>query len=210
MKNKVIVLPITVIGLVVIISIALSNVLSIETNEKEVSIVGNPKTLIVYYSRTGNTKVVAELIQEKLGGDLFQIETQEERPSNYRKEVEQNEEEQEDSMLPELKSKISNFNQYDLIFIGAPTWNMALPQAVVSFLDSYDFTGKTIIPFNTHGGYGVGSTFSQISANTKGANVLEGYTVKGGEEINGLMLIIKDKNREKVSKEIDTWLETIN
>ncbi|EAD6126991.1 flavodoxin family protein, partial [Listeria monocytogenes] len=62
---------------------------------------GNPKTLIVYYSRTGNTKVVAELIQEKLGGDLFQIETQEQRPSNYRKEVEKNEEEQEDSLLPE-------------------------------------------------------------------------------------------------------------
>ncbi|MGS6444316.1 flavodoxin family protein [Enterococcus hirae] len=96
------------------------------------------------------------------------------------------------------------------MFLGTPTWNMALPQAVVSFLDSYDFNGKTIIPFNTHGGYGAGSTFSQISANTKGANVLEGYTVKGGEETKGLMLIIKDKNREKVSKEIDTWLETIN
>ncbi len=87
---------------------------------------------------------------------------------------------------------------------------MALPQFVVSFLDSYDFTGKTIIPFNTHGGYGVGSSFRQISANTKGANVLEGCTVKGGEETNGLMRIVKDKNREKVSREIDTWLETVN
>ncbi len=171
----------------------------------------NSKTLlIVYYSRTGNTKAVAELIQEKVGGDLVQIETVEKRPRDYQKEVEQNAQEQENEILPELTTTIPDFDKYERIFVGTPTWNMALPQAVVSFLNSYDFNGKTIIPFNTHGGYGVGSTFSQISANTKGANVLEGYTVKGGEETNGLMLIIKNKNREKVSKEIDTWLETIN
>ena len=209
MKNKAIVLPITVIGLVVIISIALSNALSIETNEREVSIMGNPKTLIVYYSRTGNTKVVAELIQEKLGGDLFQIETQEQRPSNYRKEVEQNEEEQESNVLPELKSKISNFNQYDRIFIGAPTWNMALPQAILTFMDSYEFEGKKVIPFNTNGGYGTGSTFNQIKFGVQGAEVLDGYSTKGGEETNGTLLAIEGERRVEVSREIDTWLEKI-
>lgn len=170
----------------------------------------NPKTLIVYYSRTGNTKAVAELIQEKVGGDLVQIETEEKRPTDYRKEVEQNTLEQERESLPELTTTIPNFEKYERIFIGTPTWNMALPQAVVSFLDSHDFNGKTIIPFNTHGGYGPGSTFKQISTSAKGADVLEGYTVKGGEETNGLMLAIKDKNRDRVSKEIDTWLERVN
>ncbi len=209
MKKKAIVLPITVIGLVVIISIALSNALSNETNEREVSIMGNPKTLIVYYSRTGNTKVVAELIQEKLGGDLFQIETQEQRPSNYRKEVEKNEEEQEDSLLPELKSKISNFNQYDRIFIGTPTWNMALPQAILTFMDSYEFAGKTVIPFNTNGGYGTGSTFNQIKSSVQGAEVLDGYSVKGGEATKGTILAIEGERKVEVSREIDTWLEKI-
>ncbi|WP_256755525.1 flavodoxin [Listeria monocytogenes] len=209
MKKKAIVLPITVIGLVVIISIALSNALSNETNEREVSIMGNPKTLIVYYSRTGNTKVVAELIQEKLGGDLFQIETQEQRPSNYRKEVEKNEEEQEDSLLPELKTKISNFNQYDRIFIGTPTWNMALPQAILTFMDSYEFAGKTVIPFNTNGGYGTGSTFNQIKSSVQGAEVLDGYSVKGGEETKGTILAIEGERKVEVSREIDTWLEKI-
>ncbi|ALS38816.1 flavodoxin [Enterococcus rotai] len=170
---------------------------------------GNPKTLIVYYSRTGNTKVVAELIQEKLGGDLFQIETQEKRPSNYRKEVEQNEEEQEGNVLPELKSKISNFNQYDRIFIGAPTWNMALPQAILTFMDSYEFAGKTVIPFNTNGGYGTGSTFNQIKFGVQGAEVLDGYSVKGGEETNGTLLAIEGERKVEVSREIDTWLEKI-
>lgn len=179
-------------------------------NQEGGEMMKNPKTLIVYYSRTGNTKAVAELIQEKTGGELVQIETEEKRPTDYRKEVEQNAQEQEREILPELKTIIHNFDKYERIFIGTPTWNMALPQAVVSFLVSHDFNGKTIIPFNTHGGYGAGSTFSQISANTKGANVLEGYTVKGGEETNGLMIIIKDKNRKSVSKEIDFWLEKIN
>ena len=139
----------------------------------------NSKTLlIVYYSRTGNTKAVAELIQEKVGGDLVQIETEEKRPTNYQKEVEQNVQEQEREVLPELTTIIPDFDKYERIFVGTPTWNMALPQVVVSFLDSYDFNGKTIIPFNTHGGYGAGSTFSQISFNTKGANVLEGVHCK--------------------------------
>lgn len=196
------------ISLIIIGFITLPKMIS--KNQEGGETMKNSKTLIVYYSRTGNTKAVAELIQEKVGGDLVQIETKEKRPTDYRKEVEQNAQEQEREILPELKTTIPDFAKYERIFIGTPTWNMALPQAVVSFLDSYNFNGKTIIPFNTHGGYGAGSTFSQISANTKGANVLEGYTVKGGEETNGRRLVIKDKNRKKVSKEIDNWLETIN
>ncbi len=207
-KKRISYFLITFISLIIIGFITLPKMIS--KNQGGGETMKNSKTLIVYYSRTGNTKAVAELIQEKIGGDLVQIETVEKRPRDYQKEVEQNAQEQENEILPELTTTIPDFDKYERIFVGTPTWNMALPQAVVSFLNSYDFNGKTIIPFNTHGGYGVGSTFSQISANTKGANVLEGYTVKGGEETNGLMLIIKNKNREKVSKEIDTWLETIN
>lgn len=182
----------------------------ITSQDQEGETMKNSKTLIVFYSRTGNTKAVAELIQEKVGGDLVQIETKEKRPTDYRKEVEQNAQEQERESLPEIKTIIPDFDKYERIFIGAPTWNMALPQAVVSFLDSQDFDGKTVISFNTHGGYGAGSTFRQISAEATGANVLEGFTVKGGEETNGRMLAITDKNREKVSKEIDAWLERID
>lgn len=207
-KKRISYFLITFISLIIIGFITLPKMIS--KNQGGGETMKNSKTLIVYYSRTGNTKAVAELIQEKVGGDLVQIETVEKRPRDYQKEVEQNAQDQENEILPELTTTIPDFDKYERIFVGTPTWNMALPQAVVSFLNSYDFNGKTIIPFNTHGGYGVGSTFSQISANTKGANVLEGYTVKGGEETNGLMLIIKNKNREKVSKEIDTWLETIN
>lgn len=165
------------------------------------------KTLIVYYSRTGNTKAVAELIQKKTDGMLVQIETKIERPKNYQMEVRQNEQEQESNTLPELKTQIDDFDQYTRIFIGTPTWNMALPQAVVTFLDTYDFSNKTVIPFNTNGGYGEGSSFEQIKAGTKGANVLAGFSVKGGEEINGKLLAITGSREETVSQELDKWLK---
>ncbi|WP_285765978.1 flavodoxin [Peribacillus sp. SI8-4] len=148
---------ITVICVIIFVFIVLPKI--INQNEKEGATIKNSKTLIVYYSRTGITKAVAELIQEKVGGDLVQIETKESRPTDYRMEVEQNAQEQESATLPELKTIITNFENYDRIFIGAPTWNMALPQAVVSFLNSYNFEKKTVIPFNTNGGYGPGSTF---------------------------------------------------
>lgn len=78
----------------------------------------NSKTLIVYYSRTGNTKAVAELIQEKVGGELVQIETEEKRPTDYHKEVEQNVQEQEREGLPELTTTIPYFDKYERIFLG--------------------------------------------------------------------------------------------
>lgn len=181
----------------------------VNTNGKKVTKVENNKTLIVYYSRTGNTKEVAKLIQAQVGGELVPIETLDDRPANYAQEVKQNEQEQEKSLLPKLKTQISDFDSYNRIFIGAPTWNMALPQAVVTFLDQYNFSGKTVIPFNTNGGYGEGDTFSQIKKGTKGAKVLGGISLKGGEETNGILLAIKGDKKVEVSKEIDKWLKKI-
>lgn len=185
-------------------------ILAIKLNSREVVSMKNPKTLIVYYSRTGNTKVVAELIQEKLRGDLVQLETQQERPSDYQKEVEQNEREQQNNTIPDLKTGIPNFEQYDRIFIGFPVWNMALPQAIVTFFNSYNFKGKTVIPFNTNGGYGPGKSFDQVSSILKGANILEGVSIHGGEEINGILLAINKGRRVEVSQEIERWIKKIN
>ena len=166
-------------------------------------------TLIVYYSRSGNTKALAELIQAKVGGDLFRIETKEPRPQSYRKEVSQNVLEQREQLLPELKSKVPNFDSYQRIFIGTPTWNMALPQAVVSFLKSYHFAEKIVIPFNTNGGYGSGSTFRQIKQLAVGAKVLEGFSIKGGEEINGKLLVIKGQKKRETAQKVAEWLNKI-
>ncbi|WP_424348665.1 flavodoxin [Latilactobacillus sp. 5-91] len=167
------------------------------------------KTLIVYYSRTGNTQAVAELIHDQVGGDLVALETQEKRPTNYRAEVDLNAREQLANQLPTLKTTIPDFEKYDRIFIGAPTWNMALPQAVMTFLAMYDFTDKTIIPFNTHGGYGAGQMVTQIKAAVGDAVVLPILSIAGGEEINGQLLAIEDTVKETVAKEVTAWLQKI-
>ncbi|EAH0376431.1 flavodoxin, partial [Listeria monocytogenes] len=81
--------------------------------------------------------------------------------------------------------------------------------AILTFMDSYEFAGKTVIPFNTNGGYGTGSTFNQIKSSVQGAEVLDGYSVKGGEETKGTILAIEGERKVEVSREIDTWLEKI-
>jgi flavodoxin len=213
MKKRFLYFGIGLIGLGVLAGLLFSITLTRDHKnhgERKEMTMENSKTLIVYYSRTGNTKAVAKLIQEKVGGTLFQIETATPRPSEYQAEVDQNEQEQAGDVLPTLKTAVANFASYDRIFVGAPTWNMALPQAVVTFLNNYDFTGKTVIPFNTHGGYGAGSTFDQVKSEARGARVLSGFSVEGGLETNGVLLAIKDGKRVAVSKELDTWLKKMD
>lgn len=93
----------------------------------------NPKTLIVYYSRTGNTNAVAELIQEKVSIDLVQIETEEKRPTDYQKEAEQNALEQERQILSELKTTIPDFDKYERIFIGTQRGIWRCPKPLFLF-----------------------------------------------------------------------------
>ncbi|WP_419154742.1 flavodoxin [Weissella minor] len=165
--------------------------------------------LVVYYSRTGNTEAVAELIHDKLGGDIAKIVTSEDRPENYHQEVEQNQLEQENNVLPRLNTHFSNLKKYNTVFIGFPTWNMALPQAVVSFLTTHDFEGITIVPFNTNGGYGQGRTFNQISALAPDANVKVGFSVQGGEENRGQILNIKKERKTEVLQQLTEWLREL-
>lgn len=110
------------------------------------------KVLIAYYSLSGNTKDVAEAIRSKTGGDIFRIETVQSYPEEYRATTAQAKREINEGFRPELKGKIDNIAQYDIIFIGSPNWWGTIAPAVSSFLADYDLKGKTVIPFITHGG----------------------------------------------------------
>ena len=120
------------------------------------------KILIVYLSRTNNTKAIAELIQKKVGGTLVALELEKPYPENYKAIVEQVARENETGYLPPLKTKIDSIERYDVVFIGFPTWGMQLPPPVKSFLAQYDLTGKTVIPFNTNAGYGPGNSIETL------------------------------------------------
>ena len=114
------------------------------------------KVLIVYLSRTNNTKAIAEIIHQRVGGKLVALELETPYPADYNMTVQQVVHENETGYLPPLKTKIEHMEQYDVLFVGFPTWGMQLPPPIKSFLHQYDLKGKTVIPFNTNGGYGPG------------------------------------------------------
>ena len=167
------------------------------------------KILIVYLSRTKNTKAVAEMIQKNVGGKLVAIELEKPYPENYQATVAQVASENQSGYLPPLKTKIDSIGQYDVVFVGFPTWGMQLPPPMKSFLKQYDLSGKTIIPFNTNGGYGIGSTFETVRQLCPNSKILEGYSTRGGLERDGQLLMIKDDKARQTQDEIKQWLEKL-
>lgn len=167
------------------------------------------KTLIVYLSRTKNTKAVAEIIHSKVGGKLVALELQNPYPENYKAIVDQVAKENETGFLPPLKTKIDGMEKYDTIFIGFPTWGMQLPPPVKSFLKQYDLSGKTIIPFNTHAGYCVGSGFQTVKTLAPNSKVLEGFSTKGGVERDGILFVMEGEKETEVKSGVEKWLRKI-
>lgn len=105
-------------------------------------------------TRRGTTEMVARYIRTAVGGDLHLIETSEPYPTEFDDVRDRNHAEQAAGTLPALKNRIENIDQYDVVFIGYPNWALVVPQAIRSFLSAYDFSGKTVVPFCTHDGYG--------------------------------------------------------
>jgi flavodoxin len=165
--------------------------------------------LIVYLSRTNNTKAVAEMIQNYAGGTLVPLELVNPYPENYQAIVAQVAQENETGFLPPLKTKIDNIRNYDIVFLGFPTWGMELPPPMKSFLNQYDLSGKKVIPFNTNAGYGIGSSFETVKALCKNCNIQEGFSTRGGIERDGVYLAIKDAREKEVQAEVEKWLQKI-
>lgn len=126
----------------------------------------------------GRVRAVADMIQENVGGDLFSIHTSVVYPTDGGELIDYAAEEQDENARPELTSHIDNLDQYDTIFIGYPNWWADLPMAVYSFFDEYDFSGKTIIPFNVHNGSRFSRTIQTIEELEPNATIVEdGFTV---------------------------------
>jgi flavodoxin len=170
---------------------------------------GDRGVLIVYLSRTQNTKTLAEIIQQQVGGDLVSVELVTPYPEDYQATVAQVDRENESGYLPPLKSRLDSLNDYDTVFVGFPTWDMQLPPPMKSFLRTHDLSGKDVIPFNTHGGYGKGSSFETVEELCPESNVLEGVSVKGGSERDGVLLALKGERLDEVRSEVARWLRDI-
>lgn len=161
------------------------------TEEENSAIVVDGKVL-------GNTQYAAMLIAENTGAEIYRIEPKTPYTTNHSDLVSQAKEEQNGNVRPEIKNKISNFDDYDIIYVGYPIWWSDMPQIMYTFFELYDFSGKTVIPFSTHGGSGLAGTVSTIKNKLKDANV----------ESNAFT--ISRNNMEQAPTEIKSWLKEIN
>lgn len=127
------------------------------------------RILVAYFSRSGNTRVIAGQLHRKYDAPLFEIEPATPYPEDYLQTVEQARRERDAGIRPPLKATVADLARYQTIFIGFPIWGETAPPVIRSFLAAHDFTGKTMIPFITHGGYGTGSSLAVLAAHAPGA-----------------------------------------
>lgn len=154
------------------------------------------KVLVVYYSYSGNTRAVAGQIAEATGADVFEIVPAKPYPADYQALVDQAKREISAGYRPALKTAPGDLENYDVIFIGSPNWWSTVAPPVASFLANYDLSGKTLVPFMTHGGGRMGHSVADIQKLCPGATLLEALAVSGS----------RAKNAEN---EVRTWLRKI-
>lgn len=145
---------------------------------------------------TGNTGLAAHWISDAAGGDLFSIQTEEKYPGDYDDTVDQGQEEQSENARPKLSSHVDHMDQYDVVFLGYPNWWGDMPMTVYSFLDEYNLSGKTVIPFVTSGGSGFSDTVSAIKEEEPDADVQEG-------------LELSDSETADSEDEVKSWVESL-
>lgn len=138
------------------------------------------RILIAYYSRTGNTRELANQIHQRIGGDIFEVRTVHAYPKEYRATTDQAKREQEANFRPQLTAEVQNMGSYDVVFIGYPNWWGTLPMAFFSFLEKYNFSGKTLIPFSTHEGSHLGRSVDDMRALCPNSRILDGIALRGG------------------------------
>ena len=169
------------------------------------------KILIAYFSRAdenyavgyiekGNTAIIAEMIAEETGGELFHIEREMPYPAVYEKCTEEAKQEQNDNARPAL-AEDKDISEYDVIFLGYPIWWGDMPMPVYTFLEGHDFSGKTVVPFCTHAGSGLSGTEKSIESVCTDAEILDGLSIKGEDAQN---------SQDEVKDTVNEWLGSLS
>ena len=180
------------------------------TKAEEIDMTGK-KVLVVYFSRTGeqysvgnitegNTAIIAKMIAEQTKADLFEVKLKNDTyPTAYKALTEVALSEKKANARPEFADDVENFADYDVVFIGSPNWWSDMPMALYTFIESHDWSGKTVAPFVTHEGSGLSSIPSKIKAATK-AEMLDGLAVYGH---------VAQNDREQAKEKVANWLKKL-
>ena len=154
-------------------------------------------TLVAYFSWSGNTEQMAGMIAQQTGGDLFELQPATPYTDDYDTLLDVARQEQADNARPELAASVENWDSYDVVFVGYPDWWSDAPMLIYSFLESYDRTGKTLVPFCTSGGSGFGRSLDKLGDSAPGAEILDGLHVSGGS-VDG------------ASEAVASWISSLN
>lgn len=154
------------------------------------------KILIAYFSWGGNTRGIAQQIHKNVGGDIFEIECVTPYSSNYNTCLEEAQRDQRKQARPKLKTKVANMEQYDVIILGYPNWWATIPMPIATFLEEYNFSGKTVIPFCSHGGGRLGQSLTDIAKLVPKAKLGDALSVhySGGSSLSNDITVWLRKN----------------
>lgn len=163
---------------------------NLETN------MNHKKILVAYFSLSGNTRKAARQIQSLTGADVLEVKTVRQYAANYNAVVQEAKEEKAANARPELVDGIGDMTAYDIVILGYPIWWWTMPMAMFTFLEQYDFSGKTMVPFCTHGGTSFGESPGDIARLAPGAAIAEGLSLRGG-------------SIDKSQSDIKAWLQKL-
>lgn len=157
---------------------------------------GKSRILVAYFSRSGNTRVIADVIHRSLNTSLFEIEPATPYPGDYFQTVEQAKNERERGVKPALKNSVADISRYETVYLGFPVWGSSVPPVVQTFLSSHNLAGKLLIPFITHGGYGKGDS----------DDILASLAPTARRE---KPLVIECDRERRTTETVTSWLETL-
>lgn len=153
--------------------------------------------LVAYYSRSGNTRVVAGLIQRALEADLFEIQPALPYPDDYLATVEEARKERDGGRERALASRVQDVARYETVFLGFPIWGETVPPVIRAFLSAHDLSGKVLIPFVTHGGYGLGNSQMALARAAPRARLQQGFVMEADQE-------------RRTMNQVNAWLKSVN
>lgn len=169
------------------------------SHPNDVDVVASASISMSNNTRVGNVQYIAQQIASKTNADLFSIRTEKKYSDDYRESTVEARNEQGANERPALSTHVNNMADYDVIYVGFPNWWGTMPQAIFTFLEEYDMTGKTIIPFCSHGGSRLGSAVRDMKSICPNSSIVE----------NGLAISADNAVTASTSGEIDKWLEQI-
>lgn len=156
---------------------------------------GRSRTLVAFFTRSGNTRLIASKVRRDLGADQFEITPAEPYPEDYEATVAQAEREKQAGYEPPLKESVAEIGAYSTVYLGYPIWGSTAPTVIKSFLSKHDLAGKELVPLITHGGYGAGDSVAVLRRIAPKARL-------------GRPFIIRMDQERAILKELAGWMQT--